>query len=77
MHGKLQYWKGWVKVKVDGEKLTFTGYRHTEDNAMQDASMRDVLYYIGMMMCSTGLFIDLLLKTRTMGTVSRYHTQMT
>ena len=44
MQGKLQYWKGWVRVKVEGEELTFTGHRDTEDNAMRDASRRSVLY---------------------------------
>ena len=42
--GKLLYWKGWVKVKIDGGEHTFFGHRDTDYNAMQDASRRAILY---------------------------------
>ena len=42
--GKLLYWKGWVKVKIDGGEHTFFGHRDTDYNAMQDTSRRAILY---------------------------------
>lgn len=43
VHGILQYWTGWVNVKVDGTETTYVGQRDIEEDAIQDASRRAIL----------------------------------